>query len=383
MKEEYWNQSKNYEWEKEFATVLADQQVKHGGTITLKCEAKTEELTAIWKKNGQRLDCVQDKHTIKQNGKSFTLEIKNAEEKDEGDYTITLNTKLYSVSCSAKVTTELNEWREIKWNQAEMIDTLRAFRIRNGEVKQLCFLVNGPVGVGKSSIINTIKTIFEGRPYVNYLAASGLSQSQTIYYKKCEVGNTKDGFLPFTFHDTMGIQKDENGLHTDDIISALKGHVKDGYPFNPTSPLTEHNLYYCKNPDLKDRIHCLVNVIPADKISILDDKVIQKMKKVRDEASKLDLPQVVFMTRVDKACPLTAEDLHNVYKSKKIKQNMEKCSGALGVPLNCIFPVKNYYKETEISEDINCLMLHALTKIVLWADDYAVEYSRKQTSAEG
>ncbi|XP_072535224.1 interferon-induced protein 44-like [Salminus brasiliensis] len=372
----------------EFATVLADQQVRNGDNVILQCEAKTEELTATWKRNEKNLDCVQGKHNMGKKNNFFFLEIKNAKECDEGNYSITLKNKSgKESSCSAMVTVELDEWREVQWNQDEMIDTLRAFKTQNGEVKQLRLLVYGPIGAGKSSIINTIKTIFEGRLCVNFLAASDWSESsksQTIYYKKQEVGNAKNGLLPFIFNDIMGVEKeDQHGVHPDDIISALKGHVKDGYQFNPTSPLTEHNLYYCKNPDLKDRIHCLVNIIPADKISILDDKVIQKMKKVRDEASKLDLPQVVFMTRVDKACPLTAEDLHNVYKSKKIKQNMEKCSGALGVPLNCIFPVKNYYKETEISEDINCLMLHALTKIVLWADDYAVEYSRKQTSAEG
>uniref|UniRef100_A0A3B1K0H5 G domain-containing protein n=1 Tax=Astyanax mexicanus TaxID=7994 RepID=A0A3B1K0H5_ASTMX len=263
-----------------------------------------------------------------------------------------------------------------------MISELRDFNIGEDKVEQLNFLLYGPIGAGKSSVINTIKTIFEERLYVNYLAAEG-STSQTIYYKKCEVGNSKDGFLPFTFNDIMGVEKgNQCGVHTDDIISTLKGHVKEGYQFNPNSPLTELNLYYRKNPSMSDRIHCLVYVIPADRLSMIDEDTIQKMQRVREEAKRMDLPHVIFMTRVDVACPITKKDLRSVYKSKKINKKMEECSVALGVQKSCIFPVKNYHEEKDIKEDINCLMLDALTKIVHWADDYVVKYSSKLSSSE-
>uniref|UniRef100_A0A8B9GRP7 G domain-containing protein n=1 Tax=Astyanax mexicanus TaxID=7994 RepID=A0A8B9GRP7_ASTMX len=276
------------------------------------------------------------------------------------------------------ITFELNEWRELQWKQDGMINTLRDFKIRNDKVKQLNFLVYGPVGAGKSSIINTIKTIFEGRQYISCLAAQDSAKSQTLKFKKCDVGNTKDGFLPFTFSDIMGVEKENQcGVQADDIISTLKGHVKDDYVFNPISPLSGPNDYYLEHPSLSDRMHCLVYVIAADKISLIDKDTIQKMQKVRGTANGMDLPQVVFMTRVDVACSLTKENLRHVYKSVKIEKKMEECSVTLGVPMNCIFPVRNYYKETDIIEDINCLMLHTLTKIVHFADDYVVEYTRK------
>lgn len=47
---------------------------------------------------------------------------------------------------------------------------------------------------------------------------------------------------------------------------------------------------------------------------------------------------------------------------------VHECSQRLGV--NCIFPVQNYHEETHIKEDINCLMLQALTNIVYCANDY-------------
>ncbi|KAL6488189.1 hypothetical protein MHYP_G00019300 [Metynnis hypsauchen] len=366
----------------EFVTVLADQHVKIGEDVILRCEANTEELTGTWEKNGLKLDCIQDKNSMTQAGRSFVLEIRNAEEGDEGNYTLILRNKKGEASRSALVTVEQNEWRTVEWNQEAMIDALKAFKISSEKADTLHFLLYGPIGSGKSSIINTINTIFKGRLFINCLTASDKSgTSYTKRYEKSEIG--EDGLLPFTFHDVRGLQKeDQGGVHTHDIISALKGHVKEGYVFNPIIKLTEDNKYYNKDPSLNDQIHCLVNIIPADTISMIKDDFIQHMKKVREEASSMGLPQVIFMTRVDRACPLTKRDLRSIYKSRKIKEKMRECSVGLGVPMNCIFPVWNYHEETEIKEEINCLMLHALTKIVHFADDYIVKCSEKQTSSK-
>ncbi|KAL7886958.1 hypothetical protein AOLI_G00046790 [Acnodon oligacanthus] len=164
--------------------------------------------------------------------------------------------------------------------------------------------------------------------------------------------------------------------------------MKEGYVFNPKIPLSENSQYYLRDPSLNDQMHCLVNVIPADMISVIKDDYVKKMKEVREEASRMGLPQVIFMTRVDRACPLTKKDLHNVYKSKKIRDKASvcvsrcECSMSLGVPMNCIFPVWNYHEEADVNENINCLMLYALTKIVHFADDYIVKCSNQEISLE-
>ncbi|KAL6485191.1 hypothetical protein MHYP_G00072360 [Metynnis hypsauchen] len=355
-----------------FVTILADKRVELGQTIILRCEADIEEFTATWEKNKQRLECVQDKHTIRQIGTKCILEIVNAQEGDEGFYTLNLINGAGSVSCSATVTVELNEWRTLQWKQGPMISKLKSFKISNYKVSELRFLLYGPVGAGKSSIINTIKTIFEGRQFINCLAAAESSQSHTIYYQKYSVAQGE--LLPFAFNDIMGIEKEKcEGVLTDDIISALKGHVIEDYTFNSKHPLSEGNKHYRHNPTLNDKMHCLVNVIPADKLTLIKDDFIERMKAVRAVASKMGMPQVVFLTRVDRACPMTRDNLRDVYKSKKTREIMRNCSNALGVPANCIFPVCNYHEETGINEDINCLMLDALTQIVHWANDYVVK----------
>lgn len=57
--------------------------------------------------------------------------------------------------------------------------------------------------------------------------------------------------------------------------------------FNPLKPITEEDPKYNKNPTLKDRIHCLVAVLPANTVSMIDDNIIRQMADVRKEARDL------------------------------------------------------------------------------------------------
>ncbi|KAK2850467.1 hypothetical protein Q7C36_009250 [Tachysurus vachellii] len=361
----------------EFVTVLAEKQVEPGQDIILTCQANTEDVTVSWEKHDQKLICVEGKHKMRTIGTNCVLEISNAEDSDEGNYTVTLSNSSGSTSCSAIVRIIIKEWRKVEWKQERMLNSLKTFKICN-EVQELRFLVCGPVGAGKSSTINTIRSIFEGRQFIDCLAAAGSTTSHTLRYERFEFAN-EEGSFPFGFNDIMGAEKD-SGVLSEDIVSALKGHIKEGYMFNSQTPLSESSFYYNKNPTLSDQMHCLVFVMPADTISTQDKKFLQKMKSVIKAASSMGIPQVVFMTRVDLACPLTKKKLQNVYKSKKIKDNMQKCSYELGVPVNRIFPVLNYHEQIHMDEDINCLMLDALTKIIYWANDYVLKKSSQQQS---
>ncbi|KAI5628587.1 interferon-induced protein 44 [Silurus asotus] len=191
----------------------------------------------------------------------------------------------------------------------------------------------------------------------------------------------EEGSFPFAFYDVMGAEAEEKaGVNTQDIISALKGHMKEGYKFNSNAPLSENDSCYNRNPSLGDQMHCLVNVIAADKISLMNDEFIKKWKTIRETASSMGIPQVVFMTRPDCECKITMENSQNIYKSKKIRDKIIQCSNLLGVPVNLVFPVVNYNKETNVNTDINCLMLDALRNIVPWANDYVKKRSNKQNS---
>ncbi|KAK2889773.1 hypothetical protein Q8A73_018073 [Channa argus] len=192
---------------------------------------------------------------------------------------------------------------------------------------------------------------------------------------KIEKGSP-DTFYPFVFNDIMGLGVDK-GVTEDDVKLALAGHIKDGYTFNPECRISEEDRFYNTNPTDNDKVHVLVCVVPADTLSVMQDQVVQKIRNIRMEASQLGIPQVAVLTKVDLACPEVKEDLKNVYKSKYLKEKMEQFSVNVGIPMNCIFPVKNYHEEIDPDDDVDSLILSVLTRIINFGEDFVNRRLRK------
>ncbi|XP_016375352.1 interferon-induced protein 44 [Sinocyclocheilus rhinocerous] len=268
-------------------------------------------------------------------------------------------------------------WRTVSWTEAEkqqLLRTLNNFKTGSTEVNTLRMLLHGPVGAGKSSFFNSMDNVLQDRITTRALADSLSGKSFTMECKQFNLRKKAGSYFPFTFTDIRGMEQEEgNGVHPKDIPKILLGHVKNGYICNAENPISEGNPKYNENPSLNDRIHCLVAVIPANSISLMEQIVIDQLRKVRQKARDLGIPQVIIMTKVDEVCPLVKGNLEKVYASKKIKEKMEECSMRLGVPVNCIFPVKNYHDEDPGNTKMDILILKALLNIVNFASDYVLD----------
>ena len=49
---------------------------------------------------------------------------------------------------------------------------------------------------------------------------------------------------------------------------------------------------------------------------------------------------------------------------------MEEISTKVGIPMNCIFPVKNYHEEVDLDNDIDVLILRALKHMINFGEDF-------------
>nr|XP_023998582.1 interferon-induced protein 44-like [Salvelinus alpinus] len=229
-----------------------------------------------------------------------------------------------------------------------MLQKLKDYVPGNPQVKTIRILLHGPAGAGKSSFINSINCVFQGHitsiTLANF-AAAGESITRKVkmphpilQYQTHKIETGKHGiYYPIVFNDVMGLEESSGkGVHKDDIINALKGHVKEGHKFSPISPLSEEDPGYINTHSSEDRVHCLVSVISADKMAVLIG-VIQKMRNIRVGAADMGasshcperkrtaglnqfalagIPQTVILTRVNDACPLVKKDLKNIYLSK-------------------------------------------------------------------
>ncbi|XP_050960588.1 interferon-induced protein 44-like isoform X3 [Labeo rohita] len=263
-------------------------------------------------------------------------------------------------------------WREFSWGQNEALkEKLKNFSLSNPDVKNIKILIAGQIGAGKSSFINSVDSAFQGRITCRALVNSSAGDSQSFTQRlKGFTIRSGEKKLPFIFKDIMGLEPEAlAGSQTEDIINAVFGHVKDGYKFNQEEALSCNDIRYTSDPNLSDQSFCMVYVIAADTVQFTDDRLIDKLKKIRQRISDEGIPQVIVMTKVDEACPLVKNDLRKIYKSKKIKENMDLCSSKVGVPMNHIFPVKNYHDEIDTNDDTDILILKAFEQIVQLAND--------------
>ncbi|XP_076609545.1 interferon-induced protein 44-like isoform X2 [Chaetodon auriga] len=212
-------------------------------------------------------------------------------------------------------------WRAMPKDNKENLKYAKSYQPRNNETQHLRILLNGPAGAGKSSFINSVDSVLQGRITGRALtdATSGSSFTRR---------------------------------------------------FLPAHPLTESDLGYDPCPTLNEKVHVLVSVVPADTLSILSDEIKNKMKDIRRTASDMGIPQLAIITKVDKACRKARQDVKNVYRSKYLKELVDKFSVELGIPVNCIFLVKNYESEIKTNGDTDALILCALRQMIDFGEDF-------------
>ncbi|KAB5523234.1 hypothetical protein PHYPO_G00150150 [Pangasianodon hypophthalmus] len=263
-------------------------------------------------------------------------------------------------------------WRTVDWGGRDQMETfLRHFQISNPEVSHLRILLHGPTGAGVSSFVNSVGSVFQHRITVRAPAAPKSMPPCTKRFKSYGIRSCDGGRLPFILSDVMGSQDgDKSGIHPDDVINTLMGHVQENYVFNPISPLTAEDPHYISNPALNDKAHCLVSVLSATHVCLLNNSIARSLRSIRFRASELDVPHMVVLTHVDEACPLVRKDLRAIYESRHVKEKMQCCSDILGIPLNQIFPVKNYHEELDTNNDMDALILQAMKQIINCATDY-------------
>ncbi|KAJ0022445.1 hypothetical protein NQD34_009935 [Periophthalmus magnuspinnatus] len=265
-------------------------------------------------------------------------------------------------------------WAKVNWGgKNELLRHVREFKPSRDEVQNVRVLLYGPVGAGKSSFVNAVSSAVQGRPSI--IAAPNAStdgtKSFTVEYKTHKIRKGNGAHYPFVFTDVMGLESGESvGVRAEDLKLAMMGHVKEGYMFNPVSTLSQTNTqHYNPSPTANDKVHILVCVLNANSPDI-KPSVLQKMREIREAARDLGIPQVAVATHIDLTCEEVQRNLKNVYRSKYLKQKLEQFSATIGIPVNCIFPVKNYGQLLENEDNMDTLILSILKNMLYFADDY-------------
>uniref|UniRef100_A0A8C4XDR4 G domain-containing protein n=1 Tax=Erpetoichthys calabaricus TaxID=27687 RepID=A0A8C4XDR4_ERPCA len=248
----------------------------------------------------------------------------------------------------------------------ELLEKIRNYESLTESVEEPRILLIGQIGDGKSSFFNSVNSVFRGHVMLQARSGFGVT-SISKKYRTYPVHDGKGGRkLPFILCDTMGLERNikDEGIHVEDIISIIKGHVPDMYEFNPKAKITINDKRYREEPGLADKVHCVVFVVEANKISLLNQNLLNKFESIRTEVSNMGIPVLGLVTKIDGACLEVTNDLTKVYRSRYIYQKM------LRVSLSSISPVKNYSAETELNLHVDILILTALQQMLRAADAY-------------
>lgn len=253
----------------------------------------------------------------------------------------------------------------------KLLSELRTYTPCTDLVSEINILLLGPVGSGKSSFFNSVKSVFRG--HVTRQAAVGSDvTSITELYRMYSIQDENYGkSLPFTLCDTMGLDEKEGvGLCMDDIPHILKGCVPDRYHFRPQQPITSSHPTFIISPSLKDRIHCVAYVLDINCIDSLSFEMVAKFKQVQKIVLNHGVPQVALLTKVKNYHGVLQEDFLNMSNSMTSQSQIMKIQAMLKIPISNILMVENYAPEWEQDPLKDVLILSALRQMLRAADDY-------------
>ncbi|XP_060685984.1 interferon-induced protein 44-like [Hemiscyllium ocellatum] len=306
------------------------------------------------------------------NSLEFKVNAKKVELRSDGSYSVT-NGALFGqdedlVELEVYRVEEIKApWRNINWtkeSKQELLKFIMEYQPFASSVSKARVLLIGPVGGGKSSFVNSVNSVFRGHVTNRTQVGSG-SRSTTTMYSTYSFRNDTP---PLILCDTMGLAEDTApGLHSDDIISIIKGYIPNKYKFAVYSPFKAGDI---SPRAINEKIHCVAYVIDVSKTPVLSPEMKMKICAIRSKIDELEIPQVVLLTKVDEECPMVRKDVETVYRSELIEKKVMEVGKQLGIAVSFIIPVQNYWSVHELHYATDILILSAVVQMLRFADDY-------------
>ncbi|XP_056000062.1 interferon-induced protein 44-like [Ostrea edulis] len=245
------------------------------------------------------------------------------------------------------------------------------------EAPEANVLLVGQIGAGKSSLLNTMNSIFKGE--MTSRAWTGSSEnSLTTSFNKFRIRDPSTRkFLNFRLCDTRGLEENMC-MKNEDMALILDGHIPHNYTFNPVAQASNDVPGFHKQPTSKDKIHVIVFVVDGSTVDVMPEGVLKKkIKDIKCMAIDRGIPLLVYITKIDKVWPLVDKDVTEVFFSRPVEEMVNKVADVIAIPRAHILPVKNYENEGCLKTKINILALKAL-KMALFADDFLENQSELQ-----
>ncbi|KAL7872512.1 hypothetical protein SRHO_G00074950 [Serrasalmus rhombeus] len=264
-------------------------------------------------------------------------------------------------------------WREVcwtDWTRQSLRHNFASYKLVLETLPRVRALLLGPVGSGKSSLVNSIRSTIYRRivhlPNVG-TATGSFTKKLKSYDIRAEKGGSPSAL---SLCDVMAIgDEDFAGLSYSDTLDIIKGHVPEGYKFQSDFPINDKINGYRAAPTLKDQIHCVLFVLDAAKVTSYSSSLRTSLRRLHTTVSDLGIPQLILLTHVDQVCLAVKESMMSVYSSRVVQEKMQKAAELVGLPLSYVLPVKNYISQLSVDLNTDILLLNVVNSILQAVDD--------------
>ncbi|XP_062598456.1 interferon-induced protein 44-like [Saccostrea cucullata] len=158
------------------------------------------------------------------------------------------------------------------------------------------------------------------------------------------------------------------------------GHVKSGYQINPVASIQSDHAKYRSQPNIGDRIHCLIYVVNADnpQSALADESAVEIFKRMRELLAPLNVPQLVLMNKVDRLRASLSDDISQIFRSEEVYRKFKVVADFMQLPDMNVLPMSNYHDETNPDPKKDVLALSNLKMMMDRANDFL---QRQDTSS--
>ncbi|XP_062582164.1 interferon-induced protein 44-like [Saccostrea cucullata] len=272
-------------------------------------------------------------------------------------------------------------WRNFDWREKdELLAEVSNFRIKGG-VKYLNCMLLGQAASGKTSFFNTCATALKDEkrvlaPLAVYKPSGG---SVTSTFETHPLFTKDDKILPLRIFDCRGLHN-VSGVTPEDIQLMVIGHVKSGYQINPVASIQSDHAKYRSQPNIGDRIHCLIYVVNADnpQSALADESAVEIFKRMRELLAPLNVPQLVLMNKVDRLRASLSDDISQIFRSEEVYRKFKVVADFMQLPDMNVLPMSNYHDETNPDPKKDVLALSNLKMMMDRANDFL---QRQDTSS--
>lgn len=268
-------------------------------------------------------------------------------------------------------------WRELKYKgftddaKSHLYEDIESVVLPD-KCEAINLIVMGDTGSGKSSFVNTLKTVFRDNDHIANVAPSYGTNFPSTTRRLHEITlKSFDSGQKLMINDCRGIPKDvtERDICESDLKNTINGHIKKNYEFKADRAIQKNDGLYRENPTISEKMHCVLFVVNADMLDI--ERTYLTLKNIQGYLhDNNDIPLQIILTKMDKLDLCGLSDCSGIFYSRHASKKMQLAKTIFGVKGNQIQPIANYVDETRRSNIKDILALQAILNILQEAVTY-------------